>query len=74
MTSAALLTPSYPGNSDWRVVSVVDRNGDGHPDILFQNKTNGTVAVWHMLGTVLKDATLLVPEKPGGTWTVVAPR
>ena len=74
MTSASLLTPSSPGNRDWRVTGVADRNGDGHPDLLFQNQVDGILAIWHMLGVVLKDAALLVPEKPGGTWKVVAPR
>jgi hypothetical protein len=73
MTSASLLTPSSPGIRDWRVASVADRNGDGHPDLLFQNEASGSLAIWHMEGVVLKDAKLLLPEKPGGTWSVVGP-
>lgn len=38
-----------PGTA-WQVVGYADFNGDGYPDILFQNKTSGWVAVWYMRG------------------------
>ena len=74
LTSAALLTPSNPGISEWRVVSVVDRNQDGQPDLLFQNSVDGMLAIWNMNGVTLNSAQLLNPPSPGGTWKVAAPR
>ena len=74
LSSATLLTPSNPGGLDWRVVSVIDRNQDEQPDLLFQNSADGTLAIWYMNGVKLNSAELLIPSSPGGTWKVVAPK
>jgi uncharacterized repeat protein (TIGR01451 family) len=34
----------------WTVVAVADFNGDGHPDLVWQNATTGQVTVWYMGG------------------------
>jgi hypothetical protein len=45
-TQTAAFEPDYkPGNIDWRVVGSGDLNGDGKPDILFQN-TGGDLQYW----------------------------
>jgi cyclophilin family peptidyl-prolyl cis-trans isomerase len=38
------------GLSDWRVVAVADINGDGIPDLVFQNSA-GQIYRWHLDGT-----------------------
>ncbi len=40
-------------DTDWKIVGVGDFNGDGQPDILWQNTSNGEVGVWFMNGTTL---------------------
>lgn len=71
--SAALLSPSHPGDSEWRVVDVADRNGDGKPDLVFQHQKDGALAMWLLDGLKLSQPLLLNPVRPGGTWRVVAP-
>ena len=73
LTSATFLNPSNPGSAQWRIVSMVDRNQDGKPDLLFQHE-DGALAVWFMDGTKMTSAALLNPPNPGGTWKVVAPK
>ena len=46
LIGAADITASNP----WRVVSVADFNGDGHPDLLWQNPTNGFSQIWYLGG------------------------
>jgi Astacin (Peptidase family M12A)/FG-GAP-like repeat/Divergent InlB B-repeat domain len=38
---------SLPG---WTLVGAADFNGDGHPDLMWQNNSTGQVAVWYMGG------------------------
>jgi len=71
---ASLTDPSSPGSADWRLVGVTDLNGDGKPDLLFQNSVDGKVAVWFMNGSRLVTSSLLSPSQPGGTWRMMAPR
>jgi len=37
-------------DTKWQVRGVVDFNGDGHSDILWQNQTKGDLRVWLMDG------------------------
>jgi phosphodiesterase/alkaline phosphatase D-like protein len=49
--SGAVINPSgaFPGTA-WVPISVADFDGDGHIDILYWNRTNGTTVVWFMGG------------------------
>src|SRR5206468_11812856 len=38
------------GVSGWKVVAAGDFNGDGKPDIVWQNSTTWDVTVWYMTG------------------------
>ncbi len=55
---------------DWHVVSLADFDGDGHPDILWQNSQTGNALVWYMIGPNIKryGATFAFPQTP--SWTI----
>jgi sugar lactone lactonase YvrE len=38
------------GSSNWHVVAVADFNGDGVPDLVFQDPATGQVVIWYMTG------------------------
>jgi subtilisin-like proprotein convertase family protein len=71
---ASLLNPSTSGDPNWVAVGVIDLNGDGKPDLLFQNSATRDIAVWYMNGPNLLVSKLLTPSNPGGTWGVAAPK
>lgn len=49
--STPLLTPGQVSDVNWKIRAVADFNGDGRPDLLWQNVADGRVAVWLMNGT-----------------------
>jgi uncharacterized repeat protein (TIGR03803 family) len=53
-TSPVLYTVA---NTQWQPVSMADFDGDGHPDILWENMTTGQLIIWYMNGTTQKSAT-----------------
>src|SRR5205807_4713497 len=46
-------------------------NGDGQPDILFQNSTSGNLYVWYLHGTTMFAGGFLNPANPGSGWNAV---
>jgi hypothetical protein len=38
-------------NTQWQPVSMADFDGDGHPDILWENMSTGRLIIWYMNGT-----------------------
>jgi glucose/arabinose dehydrogenase len=58
----------------WRLAGVADMNGDGQPDILWQERTTGALAVWYMNGLAATSAAPLTPAEVDPRWRIVLPR
>ena len=67
LLGAANITTKNP----WKVVSVADFNGDGHPDLLWQDPISGWAQIWYLggaQGTTLLGAANLTLKNP---WHIV---
>jgi len=59
-------------DTNWRIRSVGDLNGDGRADLFWQHQGDGRVSVWLMNGTQVIDGTLLSPSQvPDTNWKIV---
>ena len=65
------IAPSNPG-ANWKVVGLADLNGDGSPDIVFQNSSSGDIYIWYMSGTRMIARSYLNTPNPGNGWRVAA--
>ncbi len=66
--NAADLTQANP----WQIVGIADFNGDGNPDVVWQDPVRGAVQVWYMggpSGNQLLGASDITTENP---WRVVS--
>ena len=61
--AAGLLTPNAASDPDWQVHAVGDLNQDSRPDLIWQHRTLGYLAVWIMDGVTLVEARLLTPSR-----------
>lgn len=69
---SAPLSPMTVRDQGWQIGAVVDANGDGKPDIVWEH-TDGTIMIWHMNGTSRSTyPTVPVPVTPG--WHLVGPK
>ncbi len=66
-----LSIPQVP-DTNWRIRSVGDLNGDGRADLFWQHDGDGRIAVWLMNGLTVIDGTLLNPSQvPDTNWKIV---
>jgi hypothetical protein len=73
--SGAYANPGQVADVNWQIRAVGDLNGDGRPDLLWQNVADGRISVWLMNGLNLIEGTLLDPsEVPDTNWHIVGPR
>ena len=60
----------YTPSTGWQVVGVGDFNGDGNPDLVFQNQNTGRIVIWYMSGaSYAGGAVVHTTVSPG--WKVV---
>ena len=72
LVSLATVNPGMVSDTNWKIVGVADFNGDGHPDILWQHRTTGTLSAWMMNGTNLAALATVNPGAVSDTnWKIV---
>ena len=67
----------YPGQVDagWKIRGVGDLDNDGHPDLLWQHVTDGSVSAWLMDGLHIRAGTRLSPPVVADLgWKIVGPK
>jgi hypothetical protein len=71
-TTLLVATPLSPRevNPSWKIVGTADVNGNGSPDLVWQN-ANGKLAFWPMTGPVAGSSALLNPSSIDPMWKVV---
>jgi hypothetical protein len=67
------LSPGSMVDVGWKVGTVLDFDGDGHPDILWHHQRSGELVVWRMEGTVRVGEAAFTPPVQDPTWRL-APR
>lgn len=78
MNGATLLdgAPISPGqlpDLNWKIRAVGDMNGDDMPDLIWQHRVDGRVAVWLMNGTTMTSA-VVIAQLADTNWEIVGPR
>jgi hypothetical protein len=72
MVIGAWALPNVPA-AGYKLAGVGDFNGDGSPDLVFQNATTGQIAVWYMNGSTVAGGGAVGPI-PFSNYQVVGPR
>jgi hypothetical protein len=74
MVGAVYLNPGQVADSGWRIRAVIDLNGDGHTDLVWQHMGVAWLAAWFMNGITAADMAWLNPSAIGTDWKVMGPR
>ena len=60
---------------DWEIVGISDVNGDGLPDFIWRNRSNGLLSAWMMSNASLLDGVALNPGRVADVnWKIVGPK
>ena len=61
LLSQTAFSPYPQVDPAWKVRSVADFNGDGQPDLVWENDTSGGLVLWYLNGVSLTSQTPLSP-------------
>jgi glucose/arabinose dehydrogenase len=70
-TGASAFTPGQ-APAGWTVAGVTDWNGDGRPDLVWQNAVTGQIGLWEMNGLTATSAVPFVPGQVPANWRIAA--
>ena len=68
-----LISPGVVADLNWKIRAVGDMNGDDLPDLIWQHRVDGRVAVWVMNGTTMTMG-VVIAQVPDTGWEIVGPR
>jgi hypothetical protein len=74
MVGTVYMNPANSGDQNWRVRGIIDLNGDGHTDLIWQHMAGGWPAVWFMNGVTSVNAVMLNPSTISPGWKIMGPR
>src|SRR4029079_3650373 len=66
--------PGRVENLGWRIRAVVDLNGDGQTDLIWQNMAEGWLCAWLMNGVTAANGVFLNPASVSGGLEIMGPR
>jgi hypothetical protein len=62
------------GSNNWRIAAVSDFNGDGHPEVVWQDPVSGASQVWFLGGTQGTSITGSAALSGPNAWRIAGPR
>ena len=71
---AVYLNPIQVGDTDWKIRAVIDLDGDGQTDLIWQHMSDGYLSVWLMNGITAVNTIYLSPSNVGSSWKIMGPR
>lgn len=63
-TGSSYTSPYSPYDLDWDIVDSADINRDEHPDLLWQHRTYGAIAIWYMNNASMISSSYADPHTP----------
>ena len=74
LVSAVYLNPAQVADPGWRIRAVIDLNGDGRTDLVWQHMSTGWLSAWIMIDTTAVNMVWLNPSAIVPSWKVMGPR
>ena len=72
IVSTQMLTPGAVSDTGWQIRTIFDVDRDGQPDLIWQHRVSGHIAVWYMNAGTFRSAQLIGPGQIADpNWTIV---
>ena len=72
--NAVYLNPVQVADPEWKIRAVIDLDGDGKTDLIWQHMSAGWLGAWTMNGGTATNTVLLNPASIGSSWKIMGPR